>query len=304
MAIIKAELLNALRTQLRAEFKAALDAANPESLAKIIATVVSSSTASNTYAWLSAFPQMREWVGDRVVKDLTEGAYELQNKKYEATLGVERTDIEDDNLGHYKTVVQSMGQEVVDFDDRQLALLLTEGFTSLCFDGQPFFDAEHPVYPNTDGTGAAQPASNIYGTGTSTQWYLLSLSRPLKPFIIQQREKAELTAVIETSNETVFMKDKYMYGIRSRGNYGYGLWQQAVASKVALTADAFEAAYTQMFSIKRDGGDPMGIRPTHLLVPPSLQSAAEAIVKTQTLANGAGNTNYGKVALIISPWLA
>lgn len=28
---------------------------------------------------------------------------------------------------------------------------------------------------------------------------------------------------------------------------------------------------------------------------------AEAIVKTQTLASGAGNTNYGKVELIVSP---
>lgn len=301
--IIKTETLNNLRTTLHGEFKTAFAAAVPVSLAKKIATVIMSSTASNTYAWLGSFPQMREWLGDRVVKDMKEAAYEIQNKKYEATLGVERTDIEDDNLGHYRAIAQSMGQEVVDFDDRQLAKLFKNGFSSLCYDGQNFFDADHPLYPNTDGTGTVQNISNIYGAGADAPWCLLSLNRPLKPFIIQQRTKKELDSITSTDTDTVFMKDKYMYGIRSRGNYGYGLWQQAVASKVALNASAFEAAYTQMFSFKRDGGDSMGIRPTHLLVSPSLQSAAEAIVKTQTLAGGAGNTNYGKVELIVSPWL-
>ncbi|WP_240521394.1 MULTISPECIES: Mu-like prophage major head subunit gpT family protein [Pseudomonas] len=33
-----------------------------------IATVVPSSTRSNTYAWLGQFPAFREWVGDRVLK--------------------------------------------------------------------------------------------------------------------------------------------------------------------------------------------------------------------------------------------
>lgn len=304
MAILKSAILNALRTQLRGEFKLAFDAANPESLAKKIATVVTSSTASNTYAWLGNFPQMKEWVGDRVIKDLKEGAYEIQNKVYEATLGVQRTDIEDDNLGQYRILAQSMAQEAAGFDDRQLALLLKNGASSLCYDGQNFFDTDHPLYPNADGTGTAKKSSNIYGAGTTEPWYLLSLDRPLKPFIIQQRIAKEFEAITETNNETVFMKDKYLYGIRARGNYGYGLWQQALGSKVDLTAAAFEAAYIQMFSLKRDGGDPMGIRPTHLVVSPSFQSKAEAIVKAITLANGAGNTNYGKCELIVSPWLA
>ena len=59
-----------------------------------------------------------------------------------------------------------------------------------------------------------------------------------------------------------------------------------------------------MQEFKRDGGDPMGIRATALVVSPSLQSAAEKILKRTVLDNGAGNINYNKVELIVNPWLA
>lgn len=113
----------------------------------------------------------------------------------------------------------------------------------------------------------------------------------------------ELEALTDPKDETVFMEDKVRYGIRYRGNFGYGLWQQAVASKADLNAANFEEAYKLMQGFKRDGGDPMGIMPTALVVPPSLQSNAEKILKVAQLANGGGNINYNKVELIVNPWL-
>ena len=58
---------------------------------------------------------MREWIGDRVINDMKEFSYEIENKLYESTLGIKRTDIEDDSLGQYRTLAQSEGQEVADF---------------------------------------------------------------------------------------------------------------------------------------------------------------------------------------------
>ena len=58
-----------------------------------------------------------------------------------------------------------------------------------------------------------------------------------------------------------------------------------------------------MQGFKRDGGDPMGIMPTALVVPPSLQSDAEKILKVAQLENGGGNINYNKVELIVNSWL-
>lgn len=306
MAILNTTTLNNLRTTIRGEFNIAFKNANANSLYKRLATTIVSSSKTNTYDWLGKFPQMREWVGQRVVKDMTESSYQITNKKYEATLGVDRADIEDDNLGLYSTIAQSMGQEANDFLDRKVAALLKDGFNSLCYDGQNFFDDSHPVYPKTDGTGDASLVSNIYkktDNDAGTPWYLLSLNRPLKPLIHQERTKMGLEALTDPKDETVFMEDKVRYGIRYRGNFGYGLWQQAVASKADLNADNFEKAYQLMQGFKRDGGDPMGIMPTALVVPPSLQSDAEKILKVAQLENGGGNINYNKVELIVNSWL-
>ena len=306
MAILNTTTLNNLRTTIRGEFNIAFKNANANSLYKRLATTIVSSSKTNTYDWLGKFPQMREWVGQRVVKDMTASSYQITNKTYEAPLGVDRADIEDDNLGLYSTIAQSMGQEANDFLDRKVAALLKDGFNSLCYDGQNFFDDSHPVYPKTDGTGDASLVSNIYKKTESdagTPWYLLSLNRPLKPLIHQERTKMELEALTDPKDETVFMEDKVRYGIRYRGNFGYGLWQQAVASKADLNADNFEKAYQLMQGFKRDGGDPMGIMPTALVVPPSLQSDAEKILKVAQLENGGGNINYNKVELIVTSWL-
>lgn len=307
MAIVNNTTLNNLRTTIRGEFNIAFKNANANSMYKRLATTIVSASKTNTYDWLGKFPQMREWVGKRVIKDMAESSYQITNKKYESTLGVDRADIEDDNLGLYSTIAQSMGQEASDFLDRKIAELLKDGFTATCYDGQNFFDDEHPVYPNADGTGTASLVSNVYKKTDSddgTPWFLLSLNRPLKPLIHQQRTGMEMESLTDTKDESVFMEDVYRYGIRYRGNFGYGLWQQAVASKAGLDDSAFEKAYELMQSFKRDGGDPMGIMPTALVVPPSLQSAAEKILERTVLDNGAGNINYHKVELIVNPWLA
>lgn len=301
--IIKDSTLQGLRTMVRAEFRQAFDAAVNREDYKELVTIVTSNTKSNSYAWLGSFPHMREWVGDRIVNDMKEFAYAIENKKYEATLGIDRTDIEDDNLGQYRVLAQTQGQETVDFFWREIAKLIADGFTALCYDGQNFFDTDHPVYEKADGTGSNTPTSNILGFGSENPWFLLDLNRPLKPFIMQERFAPEFDEIKDTQNETVFMKDKYLYGIRYRGNWGYGLWQQAIASKEALTADNFQKAYGMMETFKRDGGDPLGLRPTHLIVDASNRAAAEAILLKQNLPGGESNINYNRVKLIVCHWL-
>ena len=301
--IIKDSTLQGLRTMVRAEFRQAFDAAVNREDYKELVTIVTSNTKSNSYAWLGSFPHMREWVGDRIVNDMKEFAYAIENKKYEATLGIDRTDIEDDNLGQYRVLAQTQGQETVDFFWREIAKLIADGFTALCYDGQNFFDTDHPVYEKADGTGSNTPTSNILGFGSENPWFLLDLNRPLKPFIMQERFAPEFDEIKDTQNETVFMKDKYLYGIRYRGNWGYGLWQQAVASKEALTADNFQKAYGMMETFKRDGGDPLGLRPTHLIVDASNRAAAEAILLKQNLTGGESNINYNRVKLIVCHWM-
>jgi phage major head subunit gpT-like protein len=195
--------------------------------------------------------------------------------------------------------------EFTAFLNRNLATLLKNGFTKTCFDGQNFFDKEHPVYAKADGTGSASDASNIYGNpeAAGIPWFLLSLSGSLKPLIIQERTTPEFESITDTKNDTVFIKDQYVYGIRYRGSFGYGFWQQAVASKEALTPANYEAARLMMRQFKRDGGEPLGIVPTHLVVSAGNESAARKILETQLIDGGDSNVNYRTAELIVSPWL-
>jgi phage major head subunit gpT-like protein len=300
MAIITPALLLSLRTGMSSIFQSSLRD-TPTHWAKI-ATLVPSSTSSNTYGWLGQFPQLREWVGPRVVKDMAASGYSLTNKLYEGTVSVSRVDIEDDNIGIYTPMMQEMGRATATHPDELVFALLAAGHSTLCHDGQNFFDTDHPVYPNVDGTGTAATVSNVQ-SGTDPAWYLLDTSRPLKPLIFQERTKPEIEAMTATNDESVFTTDTYRYGVRYRCNAGFGFWQMAYKSKAALTKVNFDAARAAMELLTADGGRPLGISPTLLVVPPDLRSAAQELILAQQSPNGATNTNYKAVDLLVCPWL-
>jgi phage major head subunit gpT-like protein len=303
--IIITSVLQSLMTSFKKEFAEQIELLEAESFHKIGATLINSNSKSNTYGWLGRFPQLREWIGDRAFENIKSSSYVIENKKYEATLNVEREDIEDDNLGIYRPMAKAMADEFIAFLNRNLAAILKGGFASLCYDGQKFFDEGHPVYAKADGTGTATEASNVYGDpyAVGSPWFLLSLAGSLKPLIIQQRTTPEFENIVDTKNDTVFIKDQYLYGIRYRGSFGYGFWQQALASKEALTAANYEAARLMMRQFKRDGGDPLGIVPTHLVVSADNESAARKILEAQLIDGGDSNINFHTAALIVSPWL-
>lgn len=301
MAVVTPALLTSLRTGMASIFQDSLRA-TPTHWANV-ATLVPSTTASNTYGWLGQFPKLREWVGARVVKDMAAAGYTLTNKLYEGTVSIARTDIEDDNIGIYKPMMQEVGRATATHPDELVLALLAAGHSTLCFDGQNFFDTDHPVYPNVDGTGTAATVSNVVG-GAGPAWYLLDTSRPLKPLIFQERTKPEMEAMTAANDEVVFNSDTYRYGVRYRCNAGFGFWQMAFKSSAALDGASFAAARQAMETFKADGGRPLGITPTLLVVPPTLRSGAEELLLAMQKANGASNTNYKAVDLLVTPWVS
>lgn len=306
MALITAPVLNALRTEVRRQFQEAFDAMKATTFWTDVAMLAPSTTASNTYDWLGDFPDLREWVGDRVIKDLKENAYQIPNRTFEATVGIKRTAIEDDNVGTLAPRIRNMGESAARHPDRLIAELINAGGSALCYDGQFFFDVDHPVYANHDGTGAATTVSNIQpGAKTGPAWYLLDTTSQMKPFIFQERTKPEFDLMESAKdNDAVFMKDQYLYGIRYRCAAGYGFWQKAYKSTQDLTTANFDAAYAAMASTKGDGGRPLGITPSLLVVPPALRAAANQTILAMQGANGATNTNFNAVKVLVTPWLA
>ena len=300
MAVLTPALLTALYTGFRAEFQRVYGE-TPSSWDKV-ATLMPSASKSNTYGWLGQFPRLAEWIGSRVVRDMAAHGYTITNKLFEATAGVPRVDIEDDSVGIYKPLFGEMGRAAKSFPDELVYGLLALGGSTLCFDGQYFFDVDHPVYPNVDGTGEAAIVAN-YAAGTETPWYLVDASRVLKPLIFQERTKPELTAMADAKDEEVFMTDTYRYGVRYRCNAGFGFWQTALCSKKPLTTDNFNAAYDAMCAFTADGGRPLGVKPSLLVVPTTLRTKANEVVTVSRLANGADNPNAGIVDVLVTPWL-
>ncbi len=57
-----------------------------------------------------------------------------------------------------------------------------------------------------------------------SKWYLLKTDGVIRPFIFQDREAVEFTALTEDSDEG-FRREKFLYGVRARYRVAYGYWQ-------------------------------------------------------------------------------
>lgn len=296
--IVNRESLNAVFLSLKTTFNNAFDAA--PSVWQKIAMKVPSTTGQNDYAWLSKFPKMRKWIGEKNVKALEAAKHTIVNDDWEATVEVNRNDIADDNLGIYGPQAQMAGESAAQLPDEIVMELVNNGFTAKCFDGQYFFDTDHAVNGasvSNKGTkalvittlAAAQASYGAYrtamkkfkdaegrplnitpnvllvgpaledtanalmtcdrledgkpnpykGTATvvvdgritsDTAWYLLDTTKPVKPFIYQERQAPVFVQQTDMQSDDVFMRKMFKFGAEARAAGGYGFWQLAFGS--------------------------------------------------------------------------
>ena len=111
-----------------------------------IATVIKAKAISVDYAWLGDIPQMREWIGDRELKDLKAYKYTITKKRYEATIEIDRDHIIYDTLGVVKPRIQSMAAAAKTHYDELVFGLLEKN--DICYDGKKFF-GEHTLGDKT-----------------------------------------------------------------------------------------------------------------------------------------------------------
>lgn len=295
--IINSQSLAAVSTGFNAKFNQGFTAVDPV-YSKICMTTKSAGS-DEVYAWLGQLPTIREWIGPRVVQNLEAHGFRIENRKFESTIEVPRTSIEDDKVGVFAPMFDDMGRRTAEFPDELFAELINSAFASNCYDGQYFFDTDHPV---TNTAGTMTSVSNMQA-GSGPAWYLLDLSRAVRPFIYQERLPFTLQRRDQDSDSNVFDQDSYLYGVRGRCNVGFGLWQLAFASKQALEPENYEFARTAMAKMRGENGKLLGTRGTHLLVPADLEGNARRLLKNERDAAGASNPWMDSAELIISPWL-
>lgn len=264
-----------------------------------IASPVPSTTGEEKYGWLGKSTKFREWIGDRQYQNLKLHDYTIKNKTFENTVAVAREDIDDDTYGVYNMPMKLLGEDAALHPDELVFNLLKTGFTAKCYDGQPFFDTDHPV----GAQGATVSVSN-HGGGAGTPWFLLNVGKLLKPILLQQRRAYAFKAKTSPDDPNVFDKNEYVYGADGRSNVGFGLWQTAFGSKQTLDEAGYGAARAAMFNFKFDNGQPVNQAGKMLLVvPASLENAALKMVQAERLANGADNVYRNTAEVFVCPWL-
>lgn len=296
--IVNAANLSTLFTGFKANFQRGLDQADPQY--KRVCTVVPSTTSEEKYGWLGKLPSVREWIGDRVVQNLLAHDYSIKNKDFELTVGVDRNSIKDDQYGVYAPFVVAMGESMEAHPDELVWPLLKAGFTTNCYDGQYYFDTDHPVL---DAGGNQISVANTDG-GVGTPWFLIDDSRPLKPVIFQERQKPNFVSLDKDNDENVFNRREYVYGSHSRHNVGYGFWQYAWGSKQTLNKANYKIARAALIDMKGDYDRPLNNKPRLLVVPGSLESEALEITNAERDAAGATNVYKGTAEVLVVPWLA
>lgn len=291
-------------------------AASPPSEWARVATEIASTSSRNTYPFLGELDSMRRWLGPRIIRQLASHRYSIENEKFELSFSAKVDEIADDQGGAvalYGSVAEIRARSVALQPDELMMgevmpMLDASGdrpaSSLLAYDGQLFYDTDHPVGAGT--------ASNVYGSlsGTTPYWYLLDLSKPLRPFIYQNRESPVFAAMTDFSNPHVFMLDEFVWGIKRRNAGGYGLWQTALRSKLTLNKDNLEAAFLQMTQLTNDEGRNMGIRPTLLVVPNALQFVARDLLDLRLVSDnvasnavGVDNAVYKLIPYMVSNYL-
>lgn len=296
--ILNSTSIDALRVGFKTSYQGAFDKV-PQHKDRV-ATTIPSSAGENVYAWLGELSGMREWHGPKVIDNLKNSDYRIRNVDFEKTVGVDRNDIEDDTLGQYSQRFEILGRAAARHAEDLVFRKLAGGWDELCYDGQPFFDVDHPVL---DANGVVQSVANTDG-GAGVPWFLMCTDEVVKPIIFQERKKPTFVHKDRADDDNVFFNRQLVYGAEARCGVGYGFWQMCWGSKQDLTAVAYAAARAALGSMKGDHGTPMGLMPNLLVVPPTLESAARKILNSEFGPGGETNEWKGTAELLIVPWLA
>ena len=202
--------LTAVFITLKTTFNKAFDAA--PALWQKTTMLVPSGSGQNDYTWLSRFPKMRKWLGDKVLKSLAAFKYTVVNDDWEATVEVDRNDVEDDSLGIYGPQAQEAGFSAKQLPDEIDADLKNNAFANECYDGQYFYDDDHDVggaNVSNLGTAALSAASTVLAAASygAARLAIMSFtddeSRPLAlfPDVLEVGPALEATGKLLLENE-------------------------------------------------------------------------------------------------------
>jgi phage major head subunit gpT-like protein len=137
------DVLNLSSGLIIGEIRLALEAGLAGSWMGPVSFLARSSQKVQQYKWLGMAPAVREWIGGRQPQGLRADAYSLENLKFEASLDVEVDDLNRDNFGQIRQRIADLAGRTLEHWEVLGSAGLALGESQLCYDGLPFFSANH-----------------------------------------------------------------------------------------------------------------------------------------------------------------
>lgn len=131
-----------------------------------VSNYFSSNQESETYKWLGMSPAMREWIGGRQAKGFRNDGVTIVNKTFEGTLEVTLDEIRRDKSGQVMVRVRELAERTNSHWASLLSALLIAAESTVCYDGQYFFDTDH--LEDDSGTQSNDLTSDITTTTAPT----------------------------------------------------------------------------------------------------------------------------------------
>ena len=137
-----------------------------------ISNYFTSDQSSEIYPWVGMPPALREWIGGRNAKGFRTDSIEIKNKHFEATLEIALKDMRRDKTGQLRARLAEFSQRGQAHFASLLSTLIVNGGSSVCYDGQYFFDTDHAegssgTLSNSIQTDISALPADVHGSTTA-----------------------------------------------------------------------------------------------------------------------------------------
>ena len=141
--------------------------------------------------------------------------------------------------------------------------------------------------------GTAKPLVIPQLAGHDSMWFLLCTSRPIKPLIWQRRKKPKFVSKTQETDDNVFMKKTFLYGVDSRGNAGLRVLGRCIRrrrhrrslSRAKQTKGGNGVSYSTKEEVRemlKDDALNAIIGDTFIETPPSVRSSSRRLLKARS----------------------
>lgn len=168
MPIVDSDFLSGARTTFQALFDKNIGAEHVQW--SKVATPIPADKSIYSANWLGAPPQLREFFGEIEIGKVFPHNYTLNLIEYGVAIEVKEMTFRQDGLGTVSVTIGNMTFQASRFYDKLVFEKMSDGFDTVCYDGQFFYDSDHSVGDagTHNNVATATLAAASYQTGWQT----------------------------------------------------------------------------------------------------------------------------------------